>query len=531
MPALPSSPLPSDFGGTLRWGLLLLAISLLLSACTASTHGGGGVLADSAHHSRSMGAASAPHAHTGSKRDPLGSIQSSRMEVDYFQGLLVRGGVPPSALPKDGRTLTPEDAARLLSWLLAAEVPLRDFGPWRMAAHLLWEVLRGGAPVPRSELHTRMLRFHRLLVLRTDGFLVRATTGSAVQQIGEVHLDEDSLHAEGFQVGPFYVPRGKFLYPVDDSLEIHPDAVLAGVYAPEEGTFGPAVEGAGLAVGDSISGIVKLVLHPDEALEGLAQLPGAVRVLIQNSPQYWKHFQASSHGARVRSVSRILTHVLITCGTAGAGAAGSASMGGRLGSLGVPVLSLSGEGALVLRMVAVPAGRAVTVVGTGLSAVYVLHVASVGAGAAGGGGSGSSGSGGPPPAGGPGKWVQKAEGMSESARRYQVQVTGTPPGWVYRVFFGPGPDDYVDFDGFVNGVLLEAKGPNLAKFIDDALDPLPFFDGSAGIVRQARRQLNASGGAPIRWIVAEKKFADYLRTLFRTNNLGSIEVIHVPAKL
>jgi hypothetical protein len=452
--------------------------------------------------------------------------------VDYFQGLLVRGGVPPSALPKDGRTLTPEDAARLLSCLLAAEVPLRDFGPWRMAAHLLWEVIHGGAPVARSELQARMRRFQPLLVLRTDGFLVRATTGRAVQQVGDVELLEGALRAEGFQVGPFYLPRGKFLYPVDDSLEIHPDAVLAGVYSPEEGTFGPAVEGVGLALVDSISGLVNLVLHPGETLEGLAQLPAAVRVLLENSPQYWERFRASSHGAQVRAVSRILTHVLITCGTAGAGAARAASVGGKLGSLGVPALSLSGDGALVLRMVAVPAGQAVTVVGSGISAVYVLNMASVGAGAAGGGGgNGSSRRGGPPPPGGPGKWVQKAEAMSGDAMSYQVQVTGTPKSWVYRVFFGPGPDDYVDFDGFVNGVLLEAKGANLAKFINDGLKPLPFFRGQSKFLEQAKRQLDAANGLPVRWIVAEKKFADYLRKLFGDNGLESIEVIHVPPKL
>jgi len=513
-----------------RAASMLVALALvLLASCASSTHHGT-LLADSSGHLHSPSSASSgPRALTSP--DPLGPIRSSHVEMDYFQGLLVRSGVPPSALPKGGRTLTPEDAARLISWLLAAEVPLRDFGPWRMAAHLLWEVVRGGASVPRSELHARMRRFHSLLVLRTDGFLVRATTGRAVQYIGEVQLLEGALRAEGFQAGPFYLPRGKFLYPVDDSLEIHPDAVLAGVYSPEEGTFGPVVEGAGLAVVDSISGLVNLILHPGETLEGLAQLPTAVRVLLENSPQYWERFRASSHGAQVRSVSRILTHVLITCGTAGAGATRAASTGGKLGSLGVPVLSLSGEGALVLRMVAVPAGQAVTVVGSGVSAAYILHMANAGAGAAGGGGgNGSSGRGGPPPPGGPGKWVQKAEGMSEDAMRYQVQVTGTPKGWVYRVFFGPGPDDYVDFDGFVNGVLLEAKGPNLARFIDDRLKPLPFFRGETKFIEQAKRQFDAASGLPVRWIVAEKKFADYLRKLFDNNNLESIEVVLISPK-
>lgn len=443
------------------------------------------------------------------------------MDADFFQGLLVRSGVPPQALPKEGHRLTPEDAARLLSWLVTAEVPLRDFGPWRMAAFLLWEVAQGGSPVPRDELYARIRRFQGLLVLRPDGFLVRATTGRAVQQVGEVEFAAGALRAEGFEVGPFYKPRSRFLYPVDSRLEIHPDARLAGVYVPEEDTLAAAAEGAGQAVVDSVTGLVRLVIHPIESLEGLAQLPAAVRVLIENSPAYWEQFRAMSHGAQVRSVSRLLTQVLITCGTAGAGGARAISAGSQLGRLGVPVLSLSSQGALVLSRVAVPAGQLVTAVGTGASALYILHTATFMASAAGSG---------PPPAGGPGKWVRKKEGMSAAAARYQSQVTGTPPGWIYRVFFGPGPEDYVDFDGFVNGILLEAKGANLAQFIDDGLNALPFFEGGAKILPQAVKQWTAARGLPVRWLVAEKKFADYLRKLFRENDLGGIEVIHVPVQ-
>lgn len=118
--------------------------------------------------------------------------------------------------------------------------------------------------------------------------------------------------------------------------------------------------------------------------------------------------------------------------------------------------------------------------------------------------------------------------MSDAAARYQAQVTGAPPGWVYRVFFGPGPEDYVDFDGFVSGVLLEAKGANLAKFIDDGLNALPFFEGEAQILSQARRQLISAQGTPIRWLIAEKKFADYVRKLFANRRIEGIDVVHVP---
>jgi hypothetical protein len=118
--------------------------------------------------------------------------------------------------------------------------------------------------------------------------------------------------------------------------------------------------------------------------------------------------------------------------------------------------------------------------------------------------------------------------MSEEARRYQVQVTGTPPGWVYRVFFGPGPEDFVDFDGFANGVLLEAKGANLAQFIDEGLNAARYFRGAQNMLRQAQRQFKVARGMPVRWIVAEKRFADYLRKLFASNELEGIEVVHIP---
>jgi hypothetical protein len=72
-----------------------------------------------------------------------------------------------------------------------------------MAAHLLLEVATGGAPVPRDELHARMRRFSRLLVLRPDGYLVKPTTGMAVQKVGPVVLaDDGTLRVGRFEVGP-----------------------------------------------------------------------------------------------------------------------------------------------------------------------------------------------------------------------------------------------------------------------------------------------------------------------------------------
>jgi hypothetical protein len=48
------------------------------------------------------------------------------------------------------------------------------------------------------------------------------------------------------------------------------------------------------------------------------------------------------------------------------------------------------------------------------------------------------------------------------------------------------------------------------------------------MLEQARRQFNAANGTPIRWIVAEEKLAGALRKMFKADNLGEIEVVHIP---
>jgi hypothetical protein len=129
-----------------------------------------------------------------------------------------------------------------------------------------------------------------------------------------------------------------------------------------------------------------------------------------------------------------------------------------------------------------------------------------------------------PPSGGPGEWVQADESMSESARAYQAQRTGAPKGYAYRVKMG---GEEVDFDGFDQGVLLEVKATGYAKWVDKKLNLLEIFEGRHKLLDQARRQLKVANGTPIRWLVAEEKFAAALRKMFKANFLGDIEVVHI----
>ncbi|RKH63924.1 SitA5 family polymorphic toxin [Corallococcus llansteffanensis] len=131
------------------------------------------------------------------------------------------------------------------------------------------------------------------------------------------------------------------------------------------------------------------------------------------------------------------------------------------------------------------------------------------------------------PLGGPGKWVQVTESMSERARAYQAQVTGTPEGQAYRV---EGVGERADFDGFdaTEPLLLDAKGPGYEKFLDGVQGFKRYFRGDIRVLEQARRQLRCAKGIPVRWIVAEERFAVMLRKMFARESID-IEVVLRPA--
>jgi hypothetical protein len=341
-----------------------------------------------------------------------------------------------------------------------------------------------------------MRRFSRLLVLRPDGYLVRGTTGIAVQKAGQVVLAEDgTLRAGRFEVGPFYAIEGGRLFPVDQGLEVPKGARPAGLYEPDDNPALAVAEGAVLAVVDMVEGLYRLVFYTGETLEGLAQLPGAVRQLYENSPQLWEEFRHKPYAEKVRTVSRLATGAMLTVGTAGAGTAKVAAWGGKLGSLTVPLLSLTGDGLLAVRLVAVPVGSVVTAAAPALSATYVLHMANTSAQGAGGGG-------GWPPVGGPGQWIEDTSSMSEQARDYQAQVTGAPK-------------------------LLEGKARGYQKWFDEDLNPThDFYEGIGDLVKQARRQFRVAAGQPIRWHVAEPRMVSVLRKYFDADGLHSVEVVY-----
>jgi hypothetical protein len=263
-------------------------------------------------------------------------------------------------------------------------------------------------------------------------------------------------------------------------------------------------------------GLAALLTEPVRTLAGLTHLPSAVSGLISSSPEYFARYGAMNLEDQIREAARLATHLLTLQG-------GAATVGPRLASATrLPVLTLSARGSLAVHEVVVPAGAMTAVLGAGTASASIVLMAQ-GSGAAGGNSTW------PPAPSGLGQWTQKAENMSAESQRFQSQVTGAPEGWVYRVRTGPGPKDFVDFDGFKNGVLLEVKGPGYRELLRKMQDK-PWFEGVDEMLAQADRQLKAAGSTPIQWHFAEREVADLMRKLFKENSLDGIKIVHTPAQ-
>lgn len=120
-----------------------------------------------------------------------------------------------------------------------------------------------------------------------------------------------------------------------------------------------------------------------------------------------------------------------------------------------------------------------------------------------------------------GRWVSEAPPMSKRAAEYQTRFGRR--GQAYRV-------NDVNFDGVANGVLLEAKGPGYANFVQKNGKFYDWFlrKGGKELLNQAERQVAAANGAPIHWHVAERAAAEAIRALLRSAKITGIRVFFTP---
>jgi hypothetical protein len=449
----------------------------------------------------------------------LGTLaaQTGLLEVDAFEKLLAYAGLEPTReLPLRVNRLTADEAARLLALLLQKPVTLGNF-PSRMAASsLLREVLEGGG-TSREELLRRVERFSGVAVLRPDGYLAWVRSGRTQQKVAPVQWRDGAFRAGGFELGRFYNGRSGVFRLADPRMEVADDFPLANVHDDAD-VISRSLDGAGEAFFELALAIGQMLTYPMDSLAALRHLPAGVAALIASSPAYWEHFRYMTAGEQIQAAARLTTHLLVTWGTASA----TTRTLGRLtagAEATVPVLSLSARGALVMERVAVPVGQAASVLSGGPGAAIILHRANTAT-------KGSS------PAGGPGQWGPARESMKPLARRYQEQITGHSADDAYWVGGVGVKSGGVKFDGFKNGVLLEAKGPGYAKFFDD-LAPKDWFEhsGARELIEQADRQARMvrGRGIPIEWHVAEARATAALRRLLDGADIEGIKVVHTPA--
>jgi hypothetical protein len=445
------------------------------------------------------------------------AAETGLLEVDAFEKLLMYAGLDPTEdLPPRANPFPAEEAVRVLALLLQKPVTLGNFPPRMAAAHLMREVLEKGE-ASREELLRRVERFAHVAVLRPDGYLAWARNGRTQQQVAPVEWRDGALRAGLFELGRFYVSNGSVFRLANERLEPVDSAVFVAVYDDAD-VISRTLDGAEEAFVELYHALGQLFTHPLDRLAALRHLPAGVAALIATSPEYWERFRYMTAGEQMKAVARLTTGLLVTWGAASATTRTlSGLMAGAKAT--VPVLSLSAQGALVMERVAVPVGQAASVLGGGPGAALILQRA-------------NTATKGPAPANGPGQWGPAKESMKPRARRYQEQVSGHSADDAYWVGGMSTQADGVKFDGFKDGVLLEAKGPGYAKFFDD-LEPKDWFrhSGASGLVEQARRQSQRVRGMGIRieWHVAEAAAAEAIAQLLERNSITGIRVIHTPA--
>ena len=119
-----------------------------------------------------------------------------------------------------------------------------------------------------------------------------------------------------------------------------------------------------------------------------------------------------------------------------------------------------------------------------------------------------------------GTWKKTNESMSEASRNYQKYITGAEDGMVYNV-------NGVKFDGFKDGVLIEAKG-NYSNFVDKKSGEFTeWFTGKKVLIDQAKRQTKAANGSPVQWYFNDEVSMNAMKGLLEEKVEG-IEFILKP---
>ncbi|WP_406505993.1 Tox-REase-5 domain-containing protein [Streptomyces sp. NBC_00212] len=127
--------------------------------------------------------------------------------------------------------------------------------------------------------------------------------------------------------------------------------------------------------------------------------------------------------------------------------------------------------------------------------------------------------------GGPGVWAITFEkGKSTRALSYELQITGVPEGFGYKILNTPNAAKELKFDGFNGAELLEAKGPGYSQLLKFRPDIV-----TKDFVDHALKQVAAAPNTPITWHIAEADVFEEAKSLFAANDkLSRINVVYTP---
>lgn len=302
-------------------------------------------------------------------------VANSAVQADAFEDLLLLAGLDNvNDEPPRGALFTPQEAARMLTVLLNKPVTLGSFPPRMAVCHLLREVLEGGE-VSREELLRRVERFKTVAVLRPDGYLAWTINGRTQQKVGPVEWEEEAFRAGAFELGRFYTVSGWVFRQADAQLRpVMEGPALAEVYDDAD-SIGRSLDGAEEAFVELYHAMGQLLTRPLDSIAALQHLPAGVAALIASSPEYLERFRYMTRGEQVKATSKLLTHLIVTFGTAG-GTTSTLTRGMSGLETTVPVLSLSANGLLMVDHVGVPVGKMATMLSGGPGATIILHMAS-----------------------------------------------------------------------------------------------------------------------------------------------------------
>ncbi len=266
-------------------------------------------------------------------------LRASRTSSSETAARLVAGGIAPEdarRIADEG--LTAEGATDLLSLRLLHPEP-NQYGPAVVALSLLMEARASGSLSP-AEIQARLDRLDGAVLVRSDGYLVPATGGAAIERRAD--LDP----------GRIYRRSGGVLRALDG------DGTPVAELGLEHTACGDVLDGVEIAarsvilgVGGTIEGLIdRPELTVEAMVHDFGRLPQTIGRAIRTSPERLEAFQQASADDQRRMAGEALAHAYLMMSAAAAvpRARGALGMTSGLGGLaaGGGVLALRGAASL-----------------------------------------------------------------------------------------------------------------------------------------------------------------------------------------